>query len=377
MVTYNAEPHDNSSESQYHSDSGDLGMNTRDDTHGAPQGPNPQGNPPVQYVLTLEQLNALLAGRQPPPRQRPRLPDVEKYDGEDTSQYPQFEGLLRAKLAVDGEAIGGEGEQIWYGFSRLKDKAASRIYPWVETYQNDAAKFTKENFFKHLRIAFKDPAAQKKALLRLNSLQQGSRPFIELLQEVDQLLLEAGGHSWDDDVKKGYLITAMNPALRDRLATVEEADSYEEYCQQVKRITDKLTDNKYYRSVNTTPGHTTPNARPAPYRQQASTATSTPVAPVNDPMDWEPSTARSGRPTGAKRAKWVTEEEIQRRRQNGNCLRCGAPGHRIAQCPFLPARRPSHPPAAKVAVVDVTGAVLEDDEGSTTSVPKQSETKKE
>ncbi|KAI0990974.1 hypothetical protein K3495_g17213 [Podosphaera aphanis] len=40
------------------------------------------------------------------------------------------------------------------------------------------------------------------------------------------------------------------------------------------------------------------------------------------------------------RAKWVSPKEIERRKAEGLCLRCGNSGHRIARCRFLPPERP-------------------------------------
>ncbi|KAK9233743.1 hypothetical protein V1525DRAFT_415538 [Lipomyces kononenkoae] len=82
----------------------------------------------------------------------------------------------------------------------------------------------------------------------------------------------------------------------------------------------------------------------------------------NDVMDWEPSTART-----SKRAKWVDKEELDRRRQNGSCLRCGSTKHFVNGCPFLAPKRPS--PTAKptrdsltVSEIDVEDAILEEDD---------------
>ena len=40
-----------------------------------------------------------------------------------------------------------------------------------------------------------------------------------------------------------------------------------------------------------------------------------------------------------RRAKWVTKEELQRRRDAGVCLRCGRKGCRVALCPLAMAKR--------------------------------------
>ena len=61
---------------------------------------------------------------------------VQEYDDEDRNQYPQFCTKLEAKLEVDGEAIRGNTQRVWYAFGRLTGSAVSRIYPWVEAYKD-------------------------------------------------------------------------------------------------------------------------------------------------------------------------------------------------------------------------------------------------
>lgn len=39
-------------------------------------------------------------------------------------------------------------------------------------------------------------------------------------------------------------------------------------------------------------------------------------------------------------AKWVSKEELYKRKIKGECIRCRKKGHRIQQCHFLPAVRP-------------------------------------
>ncbi|RAL66258.1 hypothetical protein DID88_005929 [Monilinia fructigena] len=46
---------------------------------------------------------------------KPSLPHPEKFDGSELTYFPQFEGLLRAKLEIDGPAIGQEKERVCGG----------------------------------------------------------------------------------------------------------------------------------------------------------------------------------------------------------------------------------------------------------------------
>jgi len=57
-------------------------------------------------------------------------------------------------------------------------------------------------------------------------------------------------------------------------------------------------------------------------------------------MDWEP--------TKANTARWVSQEELERRKEQGLCLRCGGKGHIIRNCKLKPAKRPAQAARAQV-----------------------------
>jgi hypothetical protein len=75
------------------------------------------------------------------------------------------------------------------------------------------------------------------------------------------------------------------------------------------------------------------------------------AAKDDDEMDWEATAIRKGWskpqtntgsiPKSGKRAPWVTRAEIERRKEKGQCLRCGKGGHFIGDCKLRAARRPS------------------------------------
>ena len=62
-------------------------------------------------------------------RPKPSLPHPDKFDGENLMLFPQFEGNLQAKLFIDGAAIRGEMEKVWYAYGRLSGRASTHIYP--------------------------------------------------------------------------------------------------------------------------------------------------------------------------------------------------------------------------------------------------------
>ncbi|KAK3329168.1 hypothetical protein B0H66DRAFT_609858 [Apodospora peruviana] len=106
-----------------------------------------------------------------------------------------------------------------------------------------------------------------------------------------------------------------------------------------------------------------------------------PVAePAVDNMDWEPTRIsqaihKANEKLKGKRAKWVDQAEIDRRKSEGRCLRCGRTGCRVNKRPLLPARRPELSNKTKVARFrPVLKAEVEDEEkGLGQSLSEQSE----
>jgi hypothetical protein len=255
-------------------------------------------------------------------------PHPEKFTGEDETMFPQFKGLLEAKLEIDRKAIGTEKECIWYAFGRLSGKAAGRIYPWMESTKSTDL-FTVDEFMKQLDAAFADPQKRQKALSKINQIRQGNREFREFLRDFEQTMLEAHGWKWDDQVRKGYLKAAINRELRDRLVTQEEPVLYSDYVGQLRRISDNLQEIKAWdarRNRITRPGNHL-NTPPQPLTR-----------PATDEMDWEPTrtvaAALTKQPQQRRRAPRSSDAERQKRREDGACVRCGSMEHWVANCPF-------------------------------------------
>jgi hypothetical protein len=267
---------------------------------------------PTQSTLTDPLLNTTTTYNGQRTRKH-KLPSPGKFDGKDFALYPQFEGMLRAKVEIDGPAIGEEWEQVWYAFGCLEGLAAGRVYPWMSAY-NRTQEFTVAKFFQQMAVAFSDPHQQEKALGELRRIKQGTRPFGEFISAFDRLLLEADGWKWDSRIKKSQLKAAVTVKLLQGVVGIPEADSYEDYCSQLRGVSDRMDEIRMRKAVT-------------PYWQnQRSSARS------KDEMDWEPASAVVVASARGPRAKWVSEEEMSERRQNGACLRCGARGHFIRDC---------------------------------------------
>jgi hypothetical protein len=254
-------------------------------------------------------------------RPKPRLPNPDKFDGKDKALYPQFEGLLRAKLQIDGPAIGGEYEQVWYVFGRLSDEAAGRIYPWI-SFAQAAGKLTVVELLNQMKIAFSDPRQRQKALGQLNRTKQGTRSLSEFLNEFNRLILEAEGWGWDDVIKKGYLKAAISIKLMTAMVGIKEEESYDDYCSQLRMTNDQLAEIAEISSRRT--NWEKKGSEP---REQTTPTTLT----TQDKMDWEPA-APNVVAARTREPRWAEPSEIERRRKEGLCLRCGRGGHMVRDC---------------------------------------------
>lgn len=98
-----------------------------------------------------------------------------------------------------------------------------------------------------------------------------------------------------------------------------------------------------------------------------------------DEMDREPTKIsqailKANEELKGKRAKWVDQDEIARRKEEGRCLRCGRTGCRVAKCPLLPPRRPRLLETGVKRFKPVTKAEIEEeDEGADQSSSDQSD----
>lgn len=275
--------------------------------------------------------NELTSAVDPLKRPRPKIGDVEPYDNTDRSLYPQFMSKLRAKLNIDKEAIGNAYDRTWYIFSRLTGSAAAQVLPWMDHYAGDTNAVTEQtlkNLLDHLDFSFKDRNLRERAIRALGNLKQANRPLAALLNEFSRLLMEAGGHDWDDEVKRSYLDNALNREMHDRLVTVEKKESFLEYIVQLQLIADRMEKNANRQNNNTNRQANRPNL---PNFNANPAILTPPAVPQNDQMDWEPTVSRH---QSRKTAKWVSKEEMNARKQQNLCIRCGASGHFIGRCPY-------------------------------------------
>lgn len=282
---------------------------------------------------------------------RPRYPDVPPYTGEDKSLYPMFLTNLRTKFAMEPHGFRTEEEQVLYAFGRLQGKASRRMHPWINVRQEKRIPITTLDFIAAMDRAFKDQDVQRRALERLNHMKQGGKSLQDFLSEFEQALADAGALELSDAVRLSYLEAALNKQLLSGLVGAPTEETYDGFVALICRINDQQKRLQRMEASS--------------YRAAKNHAAAAAHGP--DKMDWEPSrqiaalkaeiAAISKQHPGSDgsykaRAKWVSQSERNKRKENKECLRCGKAGHFIRECHLGPPEKPasvaaiSHPDPA-------------------------------
>jgi hypothetical protein len=249
------------------------------------------------------------------------LKDPEAFDGT-RSQYLPWKYQVEAKLRSEPSRFHNSHLAIDYVFSRTTGNARARIFPWVSVH---AASSTLDQFFLHLDSAFKDAHMAETARNKLQSMRQKTNNVRDFIQDFNKEALTAG--MFDHAILRSMFLNALNHELRTALAGTifPEHTTIEEMQSHIAAVSDNLWRLRLS------------NKRKEP-SMQPHTSTLENSNSSSEPMDWEPSRSQ------VQRARWVPLEEINRRRDEGLCLRCGRKGHLISSCKLKPAQNPNRQP---------------------------------
>jgi hypothetical protein len=213
------------------------------------------------------------------------------------------------------------------------------VQPWIDrVYVN--GNLTKVNavqeLFKELNMSYDDPTRAQTAITDLRNLKQGNRSFANYLTQFEKLLMDAGATSWSDDAKKPWLTNGLNHEMISARLSAREPASYVDYVNDLHNTAANIEAARKPRK-NQDQGK---RSHRKPYGDNEE----------KDEMDWEstPSRASAARTKGrnskkssGQKAKWVSKEVLEARRENNECFRCSKSGHIVSECNLEPAVRPT------------------------------------
>jgi hypothetical protein len=280
---------------------------------------------------------------------RARLPDPALFAGS-VNDWPTWRITMENKLAIDGPAIGSRSAQFVYVFSRLEKLAWKNTGTFVKHRRDTGGP---EDLLRYLETIYGDPNAQARAARRLHQITQAEgTAFSKFLPRLEKEFADAGALDWPDEAKRQILLGSLNKTMSGSLMNRGIPATFSGLISRLHEIS---TDMDAF-NINKPSSRRTANSN------------------NSDGMDWTPTTSinranahedrrRNGTEQRPKRARWVSEDEMHDRRREGRCLRCGKTGCRIAECPYLPAKRPE---ANRVAA----SSAKKEDRSATESVAK-------
>ena len=270
-------------------------------------------------------------------RPRARLPDPAMFGG-NTSEWPTWRITIENKLDVDGDAIGPPRDQFAYVFARLEKTAWKNAGTFVRIHRENG---TPEALLNYLKNMYGDPNVSARAARRLYQMRQGENiPFQKFLPKIEREFADAGAIGWPDEAKRQIMLNALNRSMTEDLISRGVPKTFMGLIEQLQQISADRDTLDMGRKTRTLARET------RSYRTSAI-----------DEMDWTPTVeakrtdirTRSYEKMAANvghtemqrvQAQWVSRSELDQRRENGTCLRCGREGCWISRCPYLPAVRP-------------------------------------
>lgn len=243
----------------------------------------------------------------------------------DRSRFPGWLSVIKAKLKHDADFIGSNELQFIGIYNCLGGTARRTVEPFFVRGGTSGA-HNPEEFLTHLETHFLDPNRTKRATEELHrTKQRPNERFAKFYGRFERALADAEGNTWGDAPKIAFLSQGLDNRLKEALATVILPTEYKDWVSRVMTIAGNLEGLKpsLYKDVES-----------GQQRNQETAGTDqdgdTPMTGVNS------SSAQSDR----KRAPWASQETLDKRRKNKECLRCGKKGHFIAECRLLPPRPP-------------------------------------
>ena len=210
-----------------------------------------------------------------------------------------------------------------------------------------------EAFFAQLEHVFADSNEQSKALEQVTNLRHHvGQLWHEHQLEFDGLLLSAGGDSWTDSAKIGYLKNSFSNPAKMYTVAIPKSNDYYVFSEEVEQIMTNLETTDQLKAANKrwskeknkdSVSYTTVTAK----SQSPSIVTTvdadgdTVMAPARISGDRGKGQGERKGNSGKQRAKWVDAAEREVRREKKLFFRCGASGHRIKECPYAPAVQPT------------------------------------
>jgi hypothetical protein len=260
-----------------------------------------------------------------PTRPKPALPDPDKFSGT-SYRYDTWLPSIRAKLRVDGAAIGDSVAQFYYVYLNLDSSVQSMVLPQLSQAERDND-WSYQRILDQLSRVYDNPNKVQEAEDKLLGLKQGSDALPAYVARFERLLYEARGQDWADVNKITVFRNGLSSALRGRLShQLTLPADYPGFVRVVQQLAG--------RSFTSTTSSSFPSSHhPAP---KASDPMDVSTLQLHN-LEVEADKSSSARALALNGTRSPSPHQRRRWRVDGKCVRCGGTDHWVQDCP-VPSR---------------------------------------
>jgi len=149
-------------------------------------------------------------------RPKPTLPNPEKFSGQ-SHKFDTWLPSIKAKLRVDGIAIGDSVAQFYYVYLNLESHVQAMVLPQLGQAE-DSQSWDYTTILDQLSRVYDNPNKVQEAEDKLFSLKQGTDSISGYVAKFERILYEARGQNWPDVNKISTFRNGLNSTIRARLA---------------------------------------------------------------------------------------------------------------------------------------------------------------
>jgi len=292
---------------------------------------------PIQVQAALAELRAevqrqrdeLILLRTARPKPRPSLPDPEKFNGQ-SHKFDTWLPSIRAKLRVDGGAIGDIIAQFYYVYLNLESHVQAMVLPQLG-HAEEAKLWDYNTILDQLTRVYDNPNKVQEAEDKLLALKQGTDSLHAYIAKFERVLYEARGQNWPDVNKISTFRNGLSSTIRGRLSQqLNLPRTYSEFVRVVQQLAGRSSGSSSQHPQASSFG----NSHGEPMDLNALTLNSIELKP---------------------RARSVSPERREKYRAEGRCVRCGSYGHWVNDCtlrPFSPGPRSKPNNQANISALD-------------------------
>lgn len=171
-------------------------------------------------------------------RPKPSLPNPEKFSGQ-SHKFDTWLPSIKAKLRVDGIAIGDPVAQFYYVYLNLESHVQAMVLPQLgQAEESQSWDYT--TILDQLSRVYDNPNKVQEAEDKLFTLKQGTDSISVYIAKFERILYEARGQDWPDVNKISTFRNGLNSTIRARLAQqLHLPRSYPDFVRTVQQLAGK------------------------------------------------------------------------------------------------------------------------------------------